>query len=63
MTSEWKVTKNYVGDGYMYAVYRIRDTSATDHSGNREFATDYLEDKDEASAIAAKLNQGEEGGE
>lgn len=61
MCSEWKITKNYIGGGYMYAVYRLRDAAGVDHSGNREFATGYMEDRQEAAAIAEKLNKEAEG--
>lgn len=57
MCSKWQVTKNYIGDGHMYAVYRLRDVTGTDHSGNREFATGYMADRLEATAIAEKLNK------
>lgn len=59
MPSEWRVQTNYIGDKRMYAVYRLRDTAITDHSGNRELATGYMEDKQEAQAIANKLNKEE----
>lgn len=61
MCSEWKVTTNYVCGEKLYAVYRLRDTAEIDHSGNREFATSYMEDKQEANTIAVKLNQAERG--
>lgn len=56
MYSEWMVTKNNIGDRSMYAVYRLRNTMQTDHSGNREFASGYMEDRQEAVVIAEKLN-------
>lgn len=58
MQSEWKVTSNYLCDTKVYAVYRLKDASKTDHSGNREFATGYIEDKQRASDIAEEMNQG-----
>lgn len=57
MHSDWKVTANLIGDNKCYAVYRLIDINAVDHSGNREFATDYMPDKTEAQAIAAELNK------
>lgn len=56
MKSVWKVTCNYIADKYMYAVYRLLDTEETDHSGNREFTTDYMDSKAKAEAIAGRLN-------
>ena len=45
----------------LYAVYRLRDENAIDHSGNREFATGYMEDKAEAQRIADRMNHCEQG--
>ena len=59
MRSEWKVTSNIIGDSMRYAVYRIRDINEVDHSGNREFAGDYIEDKQTAMLIAEELNKKE----
>lgn len=56
MKSEWKVTSNSINSKKMYAVYRIIDTSAVDHSGNREYATEYLDDRETAENIAKELN-------
>ena len=45
MKSEWKVSANPIstenGYEYIYQVYRIRDTDAIDHSGNRETFDSY----------------------
>ena len=60
MTSPWKVTSNPIGDRIMYAVYRVIDVNAVDHSGNREFATDFMEDQMDALVIAQDLNEMEE---
>lgn len=59
MKGKWKVTSNSINGEKMYAVYRLRDTSEVDHSGNREYATGYLDNRDEAAAIADKLNKEE----
>lgn len=56
MASEYKVTSQYIGDSKMYAVFRIKDVSAVDHSGNREYASGYTEDREEALKIANQLN-------
>lgn len=57
MESEWEMTSNYIDGQKLYAVYRLRDVSEIDHSGNREFATGYITDRDEAKCIANKLNE------
>jgi len=57
MKSPWKVTSNPIGDKTMYQVFRIRDTSAVDHSGNREYYGAYMQSKDEAKALADELNK------
>lgn len=56
MKGKWKVTANPIGDEVMYAVYRLRNVNAVDHSGNREFATSYMESVEEAMKMAAELN-------
>ena len=57
MQSPWEVTSLVIGGRRVYAVYRLRDPGATDHSGNREYAGGYLEDKEKAEARAAELNR------
>ena len=61
MKSKWKVTSNPIGDTIKYAVYRLLDTQKTDHSGNREFATHYLDDREQAQSIAEEMNAGDPG--
>lgn len=56
MKGPWKVTSNVIDGQKMYAVYRLLDTSETDHSGNREYATGWLDDKDQAVETAQQLN-------
>lgn len=55
--SKWKVTANPVGGKMWYAVYRIRDISEVDHSGNRQYYGGYIEDKSEAEELARWLNE------
>ena len=62
MKSEWRVTSNIIGDRKMYAVYQIIDTSEEDHSGNRNFASGFLESREEAQALADILNEQDEVG-
>ena len=55
--SKWKVTSQYIGDKKMYAVYRNINDFEPDHSGNREYATGYLDSKEQAQRIADDLNE------
>lgn len=54
--SEWRVTSNPVAGKMLYGVYRIRDLSQPDHSGNRE-TRGYWETKAEAEKLAKTLNE------
>lgn len=58
MVGKYKVTSQYIGDEKMFAVYRSKDTDAVDHSGNRELATGYMSNKEEANRVAELLNIG-----
>lgn len=58
--SEWRVTSNLIDDQKFYRVYRIRDTSEVDHSGNRQYAGDYTTDREAAVKFADILNRQEE---
>ena len=40
----------------MYQAQRIKDTSAVDHSGNREYAGTLYRDKADAQAVADEMN-------
>ena len=54
--SKWEITSNYINGKEKYAVYRnIRDDEP-DHSGNREYATGYMESREEAQKIADEKN-------
>lgn len=57
MKGSWKVTSNSIGDKKVYGVYRLRDVLEVDHSGNRELYGPYHDDRQEAQAIADRLNQ------
>ena len=65
MKSEWRVTSQYIGGDKIYAVYRLRDIAATDHSGNREyyFGGHLYPTRDAAEMAAQRLNEKESGGE
>ena len=56
MKSEWRVTSNLIAGKRLYSVYRLRDKSAVDHSGNREMIDEWLDTKEEAQAKADVLN-------
>lgn len=57
MKGPWKVTSQVIGDCKKYAVYRLIDINEVDHSGNREFAGEYVEDKQAALFVAQELNK------
>ena len=59
MKSKWKVTSNPINGTTMYAVYRLRDVDAVDHSGNREFAGEWTENREAAQVVADNLNREE----
>jgi len=59
MKGPWKVTSQMIGDTKKYAVYRLIDVNEVDHSGNREFAGKYVEDKKIALFVAQELNKKE----
>lgn len=59
MKSEWRVTSNIVSGQRMYGVYRLRDTSQVDHSGNREHFGGYMLEREWAQNLAKELNQKE----
>lgn len=58
MKSQWKVSSNFVGDGWSYNVFRIRDVDGIDHSGNREVVACF-DTKEEAQRVADEMNQDE----
>lgn len=50
----------YIDDVPYFAVYRLRDINAVDHSGNREYYGGYTPDEGEAEVLAKKLNEKEQ---
>lgn len=60
MKGKWKVTANPMGDRTLYAAYRLRDVNEVDHSGNREYAGEYIENREAVQVIADELNRREE---
>ena len=59
MKSNWRVTANPVAGKMLYGVYRLRDVSGIDHSGNRETKGGYFNTREEAEALAERLNEEE----
>lgn len=57
MKSEWRVQVNYCCGDIYYQVYRIRDVTKTDHSGNREHKGGLFDSESEAQKFADKLNE------
>mgnify|MGYP000859248753 CR=1 FL=1 len=60
MKSEWFVASNPIDPAkglMMYQAQRIKDTSAVDHSGNREYAGSWYKDKADAQAVADEMNE------
>lgn len=60
MKSEWRVTVNMIGSEKKYGVYRLRDMSQTDHSGNREELGRWFDEREIAQVYADALNEQEE---
>ncbi len=60
MKGKWKLTSQTINGKKSFAVYRLRNVDELDHSGNREYATGYMEDKAKAEEIANELNGSEE---
>lgn len=59
MKGKWKVTTNYIAGEKLFAVCRVKDTREVEHSGNREYATDYMSSREKAQKIADELNLSE----
>lgn len=57
MKGSWKVTSNVIDGRKVYAVYRLIDITQPDHSGNREFASGWTEDRAAAHQAAKELNE------
>ncbi|MEG2081438.1 MAG: hypothetical protein RRZ68_07755 [Oscillospiraceae bacterium] len=57
MKGNWKVSYNPMLGDAPYVVVRIIDTNCPEHSGNREYGSEYLADKASAQKIADELNE------
>ena len=54
--SKWKVVSQEYCGKWIYAVYRLRDITAGDHFGNREYAVNNISNESLARRIADDLN-------
>lgn len=57
MKSKWKVSSQYIAGEAIYQVYRQRDVSKVDHSGNREYYGRIFETARAAREFADELNE------
>ncbi|MCM1059419.1 MAG: hypothetical protein NC452_03920 [Eubacterium sp.] len=55
--SKWQVSSQFIGEKEIFTVYRLRDTSEVDHSGNREYKGGCFYEETAAQALADKLNE------
>ena len=60
MKGKWKVTSQRINGEKLFAVYRLRNVDELDHSGNREYASGYMDDKEKAEKWANELNGSED---
>ncbi len=54
---KWNISSQYIGNEKIFTVYRLRDTSQVDHSGNREYSGGCFDSREAAQAVADKLNE------
>ena len=59
MKNRWKVSSDYILGRRFYQVYRLRDINEVDYFGNREICPKVFNTKEEAEAVAARLNREE----
>lgn len=57
MTSDWRVSSQYINSEKIYQVYRLRNVNGIDHSGNREYCGGIFTDEAAAQAFADELNK------
>jgi hypothetical protein len=60
MHGKWKVSSQFIGDEKVFWVYRLKDISKVDHSGNREYAGEVIYVQNAAYVTVEALNSGEE---
>ena len=54
--SEWRIAHQHAGGEKYIRVYRLRDISKPDHSGNREYLRDIYETDEEAQKVVDEMN-------
>lgn len=59
MKGRWEVTSNHINGKKVYRVFRKKNADAVDHSGNREYAGEYCDDRKACEALARYLNEKE----
>ncbi|HBH71123.1 MAG TPA: hypothetical protein DDX59_06595 [Lachnospiraceae bacterium] len=59
MKSKWRVSHTCAGGVKITEVYRLKDTTQPDHSGNREVRPESFESDEEARDFAKHLNESE----
>lgn len=55
--TKWKVSSNYINGKRYFRAYRLIDENEVDHSGNREYAGKYMENREDAQIFADCLNR------
>lgn len=56
MKGKWRVSRNPMAENTPYIVFRLKDVNKIHHSGNMEYGSDYMANKEEAQRIADRLN-------
>lgn len=54
--NKWKVAANHASGNIDYQVYRIKDETATDHAGNRDYLCILFDNKNDAQTVADAMN-------
>ena len=60
MKGKWKVESNTINGERMYAAVRIKDVNAVDHSGNREYGSEYTDNREFVQALCDYMNEAEQ---
>lgn len=53
----WRVTSNTINGEKFFSVFRNIRPFECDHSGNREYACDWLHNREDAERLCRELNQ------
>ena len=57
MHSEWRITSQYIDGEKEFQVYRLRDVTKVDHSGNLEYTGGIVRSREEALALLEEINR------